>query len=47
MGKKQTFAVVDLETTGTKIDGTNRIIQFSCVLVENDKIVNHFNTLVS
>lgn len=47
MGKKQTFAVVDLETTGTKIDGTNRIIQFSCVLVENDKIVNHFNTLVN
>lgn len=47
MVRKQTFAVVDLETTGTKIDGTNRIIQFSCVLVENNKIVNHFNTLVN
>ena len=36
----KTFAVVDLETTGTKMDGTNRIIQFSCVLVQNRKIVN-------
>lgn len=45
--KKKTFAVVDLETTGTKMDGTNRIIQFSCVFVEGYKIVNKFNTLVN
>ena len=47
MAKNQTFAVVDLETTGTKMDGTNRIIQFSCVLVQNRKIVNTFNTLIN
>lgn len=47
MVKNQTFAVVDLETTGTKMDGTNRIIQFSCVLVQNRKIVNTFNTLIN
>ena len=47
MAKNQTFAVVDLETTGTKMDGKNRIIQFSCVLVQNHKIVNTFNTLIN
>lgn len=47
MTRNQTFAVVDLETTGTKMDGTNRIIQFSCVLVQNRKIVNTFNTLIN
>ena len=47
MAKNQTFAVVDLETTGTKMDGKNRIIQFSCVLVQNRKIVNTFNTLIN
>ena len=47
MKKEKTYAVVDLETTGTKMDGTNRIIQFSCVFVKYSKIVNQFNTLVN
>lgn len=47
MIKNQTYAVVDLETTGTKMDGTNRIIQFSCVLVQNNEIVNTFSTLIN
>lgn len=42
-----TFAVVDLETTGTSFDGNNRIIQFSCVFVKNNKIINDFNTLIN
>lgn len=43
----KTYAVVDLETTGTKMDGKERIIQFSCVFVENNRIVNQFDTLVN
>ena len=46
MTKKTTYAIVDLETTGTAINGTNRIIQFSCVFVQYGKIVNEFSTLV-
>ncbi|MEG0293992.1 helicase C-terminal domain-containing protein [Enterococcus sp.] len=39
----QTYAIVDIETTGTnpKMD---RIIQFGCVLVENNEIVGRFST---
>lgn len=39
----QTYAIVDIETTGTnpKVD---RIIQFGCVLVENNEIVGRFST---
>ena len=39
--KTTTYAIVDIETTGTdpKVD---RIIQFGCVLVENSEIVGRF-----
>ncbi|GKS80383.1 3'-5' exonuclease [Ligilactobacillus pabuli] len=46
MSSQQIYAVVDLETTGTAINGTNRIIQFSCTFVQNQQIVNEFSTLV-
>ncbi len=36
-----TYAVVDIETTGTD-PKTDRIIQFGCVLVENNEIVSRF-----
>lgn len=36
-----TYAIVDIETTGTD-PKTDRIIQFGCVLVENDEIVSRF-----
>ncbi|MDN6639934.1 MAG: ribonuclease H-like domain-containing protein, partial [Tetragenococcus sp.] len=36
-----TYAIVDIETTGTD-PATDRIIQFGCVLVENDEIVSRF-----
>lgn len=42
-----TYAVVDLETTGTNLDGSQRIIQFACVLVEAGQIVNQFSTLIN
>lgn len=38
---KTTYAVVDIETTGTD-PKTDRIIQFGCVLVEEGKIVSRF-----
>ncbi|MDH6364975.1 ATP-dependent DNA helicase DinG [Enterococcus sp. PF1-24] len=41
--KKTTYAVVDIETTGTD-PKKDRIIQFGCVLVENDEIVTRFAT---
>lgn len=47
MKNGKTYAIVDLETTGTKMDGTNRIIQFSCVFVENHQIVNSFSSLIN
>lgn len=42
-----TFAVVDLESTGTSFETGDRIIQFSCVFVKNNKIINTFNTLIN
>lgn len=41
------YAVVDIETTGTNVAEGNRMIQFGCVLVQNGKIINHFNTDVN
>lgn len=41
------YAVVDIETTGTNVAEGDRMIQFGCVLVQNGKIVNHFNTDVN
>ncbi|MCH4170396.1 MAG: ribonuclease H-like domain-containing protein [Lactobacillus sp.] len=37
--KKQIYAVVDLETTGTK-RGVDQVIQFGCVMIQKNKIVN-------
>ncbi len=36
-----TYAIVDIETTGTD-PKTDRIIQFGCVLVKNDEIIDRF-----
>ena len=37
MTKSKTYAVVDLEMTTPALDGTGRIIQFSCTFIENGK----------
>lgn len=42
MGEKTTYAVVDIETTGGNVQTGDRIIQFGCVLIENDQIVHQF-----
>lgn len=47
MIKERIYAVVDLETTGPKQDGSDKIIQFSCDFVQSNKIVNHFSTLIN
>ncbi len=47
MTNAKTYAVVDLEMTGTNPDGSERLIQFSCVFIENGKIVNEFSTLIN
>lgn len=47
MKLNETYAVVDLEATGNVINGQERIIQFSCVFVKNNKIINQFNTFIN
>lgn len=42
-----TYAVVDLETTGTKLNGHHRIIQFSCTFVKGNRLAGSFTTLVN
>lgn len=45
--KDQVYAVVDIESTGGSIGKGERMIQFACVLVENGKVVERFDTLVN
>lgn len=47
MNGKTTYAVVDIETTGGNVQSGDRIIQFGCVLIENDQIVHQFATDVN
>ncbi|MDN7145000.1 helicase C-terminal domain-containing protein [Liquorilactobacillus mali] len=47
MRSTTTYAVVDIETTGTSMDGSNRMLQFSCVFIKNKEIVNTFNTMIN
>lgn len=41
---KDTYAVVDIETTGGNVASGDRMIQFGCVLIEDDQIVHRFST---
>lgn len=43
MDKKQIYAVVDIETTGTD-SAVDRMIQFGCVLISDGQIVSSFAT---
>ncbi|MFT9373149.1 helicase C-terminal domain-containing protein [Liquorilactobacillus hordei] len=47
MCSTNTYAVVDIETTGTSMDGSNRMLQFSCVFIKNKEIINTFNTMIN
>lgn len=43
----ETFAVVDLETTGTRKEDGEHIIQFGCVLVKDLKVVKSYSFLMN
>ncbi|WP_263794656.1 helicase C-terminal domain-containing protein [Pediococcus ethanolidurans] len=44
MDSNTTYAVVDIETTGTNLNANERVIQISCVFVKKHKIINTFVT---
>lgn len=45
--KNDTFAVVDLETTGTQREQGDRIIQFGCAIIKNRKVVKTYSFLIN
>ena len=47
MKPNTTYAVVDIETTGTSVKDGDRIIQIGCAFVKNNKIINTFATDVN
>ncbi|WP_169449754.1 helicase C-terminal domain-containing protein [Lacticigenium naphthae] len=46
MDESTYYAIVDLETTGSRSQKGDRIIQFGCVIVQGRKIVQQYGTLV-
>lgn len=42
--KTETYAVVDIETTGGNVENGDKMIQFGCVLIEDGEIVQKFAT---
>lgn len=47
MKKDQLYAIVDIEATGASIGRDERMIQFACVLMKNNEIVETFDTFVN
>ena len=47
MKNKTIYAVVDLEATGTSAAQGDRIIQFSCTFVQNQRVIDNFSTLIN
>lgn len=45
--KKDTFAVVDLETTGTQRENGHHIIQFGCAIIKNMKVIKTYSFLIN
>ncbi|QNQ80407.1 helicase C-terminal domain-containing protein [Lactobacillus sp. PV034] len=45
--KNDTFAVVDLETTGTQREQGDRIIQFGCAIIKKRKVVKTYSFLIN
>lgn len=44
---KDTFAVVDLETTGTQREDNNHIIQFGCAIIKNMEVVKTYSFMIN
>lgn len=47
MRPDQVYAIVDIEATGGSIGADERIIQFACILLKNNKVIHTFNTMVN
>lgn len=45
--EKDTFAVVDLETTGTQREKGHHIIQFGCAIIQNMKVVKTYSFMIN
>ncbi|GFZ27029.1 helicase C-terminal domain-containing protein [Lactobacillus corticis] len=43
----QTFAVVDLETTGTQREDNHHIIQFGCALIKHGQVVKTYSYMIN
>ena len=44
---KDTFAVVDLETTGTQREKGHHIIQFGCAIIKNMRVVKTYSFMIN
>ena len=44
---KKTYAIVDLETTGSSFKRGDRIIQFGCTLLQADEIIQEINITIN
>ena len=44
---KDTFAGVDLETTGTQREDDNHIIQFGCAIIKNMEVVKTYSFMIN
>ncbi|WP_421016528.1 helicase C-terminal domain-containing protein [Furfurilactobacillus cerevisiae] len=47
MDKDTTYAVVDIETTGTSVKDGDRVIQIGCAFVKHGKVVNQYSTKIN
>ena len=47
MKKDQLYAIVDIEATGASIGRDERMIQFACVLMKNNQVIESFDTFVN
>ncbi|MGY3777584.1 ATP-dependent DNA helicase DinG [Isobaculum melis] len=45
--KKNVYAVVDIETTGTNVEQGGKMIQFACCLIEAGAVVHQFSTFIN
>ena len=43
----ESFAVVDLETTGTRKEEGDRIIQFGCAIVKDGEVVKTYSFMMN
>lgn len=47
MNKDTTYAVVDIETTGTSVKDGDRVIQIGCAFVKHGQVINHYSTKIN